>query len=170
MTSLAEDEAMPVEPVSNVDTPDVVIGAREKQEYPIVSRELVPPSRRKNLPKNLVVTSVDVESDEWIIGNLNDFGLDYGPQEEKLSSPEEAAEVNTLAVPACRVPDSPEIPASHGNSKDVATVQKMLEEGYYDANWGSFEHVDISRLQPGTLVATQVRRLSTSCRFQYNFI
>lgn len=83
------------------EEPSIDIEALPARQKTRVTAALVPPSRMKNLPANIIVTSVDVESDRWQTTHTSD-----APQEQGSLLPEEYSSlVHDALVDWSRVDD-----------------------------------------------------------------
>lgn len=104
--------------------------------------ELIPPSRRTNLPSNIIVTSVDVESDLW------------GGQGGVTSVPdvvEEGLEFDRLER---------DVGAKGSSRTEKERQQKDREHAVdwsgLDDSWDSLKPLELSVLEEGSIVAWQV--------------
>lgn len=106
--------------------------------------ELVPPSRMKNLPRNVIVTTIDVEADLW-------------PETRQAASSHDitaaAGEDSDPIVLDYTDPSATELPATKGTSPSAP-----IEWDSVDSSWDSLSHLpDVGALQVGQIIAWQVR-------------
>ncbi|CAE6500533.1 unnamed protein product [Rhizoctonia solani] len=122
-----------VEPLARTDSPTIPIGTI-KSRY--THYHVVPPSQLKDLPSNVIVSSVDVETAD----GLEDVGEWFDGENHVTEGDATAANVN-----------SPPTPNNTSKKIDWEVVDSK-----WDQSWGSFPTIDQARwdkLQPGTLLA-----------------
>lgn len=117
------------------------VSQKRKKKTASATAELIPPSRRTNLPFNIFVTSIDVEADLW--GQSSSSGAEKIADEEPLNF--------TML----------ENGASAGVGATTSTVKGEGDSAIgwdgLDESWESLPMIDTDRLAVGSLLAWQVR-------------
>lgn len=108
--------------------------------------ELIPPSRRTDLPSNIIVSSVNVESDIW--GDQVQAKSSHDVMEEDLEFDKLEANISARSGNETK------------NERKERVTEDVIRWDSLDDSWDSLEALEPRKLQVGSILAWQVSLFS----------